>query len=271
MAYERREPTLSNPNDKTNTSKRAATGGGSVGNNNPAPARSSARQNVIVKKQPSFLLWLTFLIALATAAGAGYLFWQFTLAQQTLVEQQNRIDELENKLLLTGDESAQSLTVLTANVKGLDKEIKLALSEVDKLWGTRNVNRKAIEEAKVQIDDSDKKVAAMRKKLDAELKKTSQSLARIDEKLAKPVSALQQRSSEQEILLQSLRERVADQGQTLKQLSSSAQKYASKQQLDALNKQIKANDEAVKSIDKFRLAVNRDLLLLKQRAGVQTQ
>lgn len=260
MSHDRKEPTLSNPN-ATAAEKRPVSPGGQK---KPTPRQApSPRQQVIVKKQSSFLLWLTFLIALSTAGAIAYTFWQLFQSQQIITEQQSRIDELENKLLLSDDESTQSLTALTANLKGLDKDVKLALSEVDKLWGTRNTNRKA-------ITDSDKKLEGISnstKKLEASIVKTQGNIAAVEEKLSKPMSSLRQRSSEQELLVQSLRERLSEQGQTISALESKVKQYASKKDIQALSKKIKGHDEAVESFDKFRITVNRDLLSLKQRAG----
>jgi chromosome segregation ATPase len=249
MVHDRKEPTLSNP-DANLAEKRSV----STTNRQKHAARPSApKQQVVVQKQSSGMLWLTFLIAVATAGFAGYSFWELNTSKQIIAQQQERIDQLENKLALSDDESTQSLTALTANVKGIDKDLKLALSEVDKLWGTRNVNRKAIADTKKELEGS--------------ISKLQSSLAAAEEKLIKPVSSLQQRSSEQELLVQSLRERLSDQGKELSALVSSSKQYASKKDLNSLSKKVATHSEAVDAFDKFRITVNRDLLSLKQRSA----
>ncbi|MGH1486275.1 MAG: hypothetical protein ACRBCI_08635 [Cellvibrionaceae bacterium] len=250
MVHDRKEPTLSSPDEKV-VEKRSAPSGTKL---KPPPRQSAPRpQQVIVQKQSSGMLWFTFLIAISAAAAAGYTFWQLYNSQQIITQQQSRIDELENKLLLSDDESTQSLTALTANVKGIDKELKLVLSEVDKLWGTRNASRKNLADAK--------------KQLEGDIKKIQVALASTEQKLVKPVSSLQQRSSEQELLIQSLRERLSDQGKELNSLVSATKQSASKKELQSLSKKVRAHSEAVEAFDKFRITVNRDLLSLKQRSG----
>jgi chromosome segregation ATPase len=249
MVKERKEPTVSSTLSNND----------GLGNKRPAnPQRpQSPRQQVIIKKQSSFLLWFTFLLTLVAVAVAGYTFWLLFNSQQLISEQQIRINELENKLLLSDDESSQSLTALTANVKGLDKDIKKALSEVDKLWSTRNVNKKAITEAE--------------KAFKSDLQKQTQSVASLQEKL-KSLSSLQQRSSEQELLIQSLRERTSELSNTLSALSKvSKQNSTAAKSISSLKSKVNSYDEAIESFDKFRLTVNRDILLLKQRAGISSQ
>ncbi len=246
MAIERKEPTLS--------SNPAPTTGNKPKTQNVRPPQPK----VIVQKASSGFLWFTFLITLLVAAGAGYTFWQFLQSQQMIATQQVRIDELEKKLLLTGDESTQSLTALTANLKGLDKDVKLVLSEVDKLWGTRNVNLKAIE----KLDkDSESTVA--------KTKENAKSIAAMETKLSKPVASLEQRTGEQELLIQSLRERIGEQNKQIQSLQGQVKQFASaSKQVDSVSKKVDGYDETIRSFDKFRITTNRDLLLLKERAGI---
>ncbi|MEO0442146.1 MAG: hypothetical protein AAFZ92_00180 [Pseudomonadota bacterium] len=242
MINERKEPTLSS-------------GAVDAADKRPAQGQVRApRQQVIVQKQSSGFLWLTFAIALLAATAAGFTAWQWFTAQQTIAQQQFRINQLEQKLVLSDDESTQSLTVLSANVKALDKNVKQAMSEVDKLWGTRNVNKKAIADAK--------------KSLTADIAETQKSFAASLQTVNKPIATIQQRSSEQGLLLQSLRERIAEQNKTVSSLASQSSSYASKKALQAISAKLKAYDEAIDSFDKFRLTINRDLLQIKQRTGL---
>ena len=248
MSNDRKEPTLSNNPNISLGEKRARSGGTALNS-----------QRVVVKKQSSGLLWLTFLLTLIAMGAIGYTFWQLHGAQQLLVQQQVRINELENKLALSDDESTQSLTALTANAKSLNKDLKLVLSEVDKLWAARNANRKGIAESKEQLSKKSEQL--------------QQSLIATEKKLSKPVASLKQRSSEQELLIQSLRERLSGQEKRLDTLSAQPKEYASKKDLQALldksnklSSKVRDHDEAIDAFDKFRVTVNRDLLLMKQRA-----
>jgi len=252
MANERKEPTFS-------TSSSTATLGAKQPEKSPAQRSKPSPAKVIVQKQSSGFLWFTFLITLAAAAGVGYTLWQLQQSQQTIVTQQSRIDELENKLLLTGDESTQSLTVLTSNLKELDKEVKVALIEVDKLWATRKANLKAIDAAKIESS----------KELKAGLSKANNSVTALESKLGQPVATLEQRSGEQELLIQSLRERLTEQSKVTKSLSSQIKQYAvATKQANAISKKVDGYEDTIRSFDKFRITTNRDLLLLKERAGV---
>jgi pyruvate/2-oxoglutarate dehydrogenase complex dihydrolipoamide acyltransferase (E2) component len=251
MAIERKEPTLSSALDSQDNlgNKRAAS--------HQRPPQSAVRPKVVVQKQPSGLLWFTFLLVLVTAGACGYGFWQLLSAQKIIDWQQGRIDELEKKFALSDDESTQSLTSLTANVRVIDKDLKLSLAEVDKLWAARNAVRKELADAQQQLDDS---IAQVKK-----------SQAGIEEKMAKSMAALQQRSSEQELLLQSLRERVSEQGQSLQTVAAlSKQSAATAKDVSVLSQTVKAHNEAIDSFDKFRLTVNRDILSLKERPIVPT-
>ncbi len=278
MINERKEPTFSaTPKPTGGAASQSPT------KSNASRPKQAPRQQVVVQKQSSGLLWLTFLIALGAAAAVGYTFWQFTLSQQVIVEQQQRIDELENKLLLSGDESTQSLTVLAANLKGLDKDVKLAMTEVDKLWGTRNANRKEIADTKKQLEtdigQAKKTLGTLEGKIsksEGNITKFEGSITKMENSLTKTLSPLQQRSAEQELLIQSLRERVSEQEQTLQSISASTKQYVSinkdlsklSNDINAISQKLKAYDETVRSFDKFRVTTNRDLIVLKQRAGV---
>lgn len=247
MASERKEPTFSSsatvaadPN-----AKRAA----------QPPRAKSPQAKVIVQKQSSGFLWFTFLLVLCIAAGLGFTFWQLQQSQQLVSSQQQRIDELENKLLLSGDESTQSLTVLTSNLKEVDKELKLAMSEVDKLWAARKTNVNAI--------------SSLKKGLSSGLAKNNTAISALDTKLSQPVASIDQRSREQDLLIESLRERLGDQDRATQSLAKQVKQFASaSKQAQAVSTKVDGYEETIRSFDKFRVTTNRDLLLLKERAGL---
>ncbi len=131
MVQDRKEPTFSTASPTSSNTNKLSTNGALKNPGAATQARStsvvtsrdSARLDtdasppVTIQKQPSSLLWLALLVALLASAACGYLYWQFSATQQIIAQQQGRLVELENKLLLSDDESTQSLTVLTANVK----------------------------------------------------------------------------------------------------------------------------------------------------------
>lgn len=246
MSSDRKEPTLSS-STSTNTPKRSSANPGTGNLAQRVKPRGAPPARVVIKKEASKILWLTLLLALSLAAGMGYGFWQLSLTHQSLINQQQRIADLETRLELSGDESTQSLTTLTANLKAVKKDVALTLSEVDKLWATRNVNRKGISDNKQALENGQLSFANFEKSVDQSVK------------------LLQQRTSEQEILAQSLRERFSEQQNLLENLRAQLAQSASKDDLAQMTKQLKAHDEAIEAIDKFRLTVNRDLLTLRQR------
>ena len=287
MVQDRKEPTFSaTASGSQNTSRSRANNtlknpGASAqapttsDSTNRAASRPGAdtRSQVMIQKQSSSLLWLAFFIALLAAAACGYLFWQFSSAQQIIVQQQSRLFELENKLLLSDDEATQSLTVLSANVKSLDKNVSLAMSEVDKLWATRNANLDKLAEVKTEVNNS----------IDATNKQSTAAIDTLSKQLKQSVVTVKQSSSEQELLTRTLRERVAEQDRALgniqaalKNNSSSAAKLAAvsqsvaqfEQKLITFSLRTQGYDEAIESFDKFRLITNRDLIDLKKRAGI---
>ena len=195
-------------------------------------------------KAPASGLWGVVLLAFVVIAGGVYLFWELRQAQQLIAAQQRQMDELEKKILLSGDESTQSLTVLTANLKDIDKEVKKALSETDKLWEARNVNRDAIKKIENVLDGTV-----------ADIKKGIQAQSAFEKTLA----SLERGSGEQEILLQSFRENVTHQDKKITSVLT---------QLNDISRKVSAYDEAIRSFDKFRITTNRDLLLLKERNAI---
>ncbi len=279
MVQDRKEPTFSSTPDKSSQS-------GDAEARNVSRTRANTRPQVMIQKQPSSLLWIALLIALLASAASAYIFWQFTLSQKIVAEQQERLLELENKLLLSDDESTQSLTVLTANVKDLDKNVSVAMSEVDKLWATRNANLKKLSAARTELNELIEKTG---KRIDTSTDQSKKTIDKIDDQLKKTLVAIRQNkqnSSEQELLLKSLRERSSEQNQAIDNIRSTLAKNTSNagkvanlekeleqllQQLNTLSRRTKEYDEAIESFDKFRLTTNRDLITLKSRAGIAPQ
>lgn len=285
MVQDRKEPTFSTATSSASNKNRPSANSGlkkpnasteaNSTNASPRP-RADTRAQVMIQKQPSSLLWLALFIALLASAACGYLLWQFNGAQQIIAQQQVRLVGLENKLLLSDDESTQSLTVLTSNVKSLDKNVSLAMSEVDKLWATRNANLDKLAAAKAEVD----------KRIDVTSQQSGRAIEGLDKQLKQSLVIVKQSSSEQELLIRSLRERVAEQNRALgnvqsalKNSSSSAEKLAAvtqniaqlEQKLSTFLRRTQEYDEAIKSFDKFRLITNRDLINLKTRAGIAPQ
>ncbi|MDZ7924235.1 MAG: hypothetical protein U5M23_09255 [Marinagarivorans sp.] len=223
----------------------------------PRPNPVSQRERVVEVKSP--LAPLALIAALLALGFITFVYWQFSVQRtqlETRLQQADaRIVELEQKLTVTGDESSQSLTVLGANVKALSSSLANANSEIRKLWvlaSERNAkdiknnalaitelqknitaNKKALTDVQQSLEGNKTQVQALISGLSAQLKDLQGELAVLGE-----VQESQQAAFAQTRNLPS----------ELKTLKSS------------LNSRISANEEAVKSMDAFRLQVNRQLL-----------
>ena len=310
MANERKEPTLSSSslNDprKAQEKKPVARSDRRVNTTAktaPRPKPSRPVQQTVVTKSNSGMVFFVLLVALIALGGAAYSVWQLQQAHSTIVNQQERIAELEKKLTVSDDASSQSITSLAANFLALNDDVKLSLTEIDKLWATRNVNKKAISDNAEKLTTIDEQLSSTRndlsntdkaitglqtttKQLDEDAKTLDGKLADVIEKTAAQTATLstvsekiaaletgntelerlaqnlKTQTSQQEITLQSLRERVAASASNANAQVSAA----TAAQINQLTAQVRDNQDAIRAIDAFRITVNRELLLLKQRA-----
>lgn len=261
MSIERKEPTLTgmapgasedglngNKNSNTSTAKKA-----------PAPQRKRPTPVSAVQAKSSPLVPLALILALTGLGLAGFSYWQLLKAQQQVSSAEDRILDLEKRLTLSDDESSQSVTVLHANLRSASDELKVAQSEIRKLWDTRNVNKKA-------ITDSNKQLASVAKNAKAGVQKASEaialaqsqsnSLSRMSSDVAlqtEQLSMVTDMSDSQQKRLRELTDKAAKADGLLKQLKSD------------LNKRVKTNEEAIEAIDNYRRSVNRDILEIKRK------
>jgi DNA repair exonuclease SbcCD ATPase subunit len=261
---ERREPTVSSvmsaKEDLADRRARAARQ-----HNTGTPSRVAVQSS-----SKSGFVWFTFLITLWALAGTGYAIWQLQLAQQASTNQATRILQLEDKLAISDDSASQSLASVGAKVRQLNVKTIKAESEIAKLWATRNVNRAA-------IGDTDKKLQSLEKgqsKITA-LERTILSMNKTVGELTPLKAALSstsQRVAEQDLLLQSVRERLsnnremlATHSDTLNLLSAQAgQSQSALKKINSIDKRLQNSEGAITSLDAFRRTVNRDLQKLKQ-------
>ena len=219
--------------------------------NRPAPVS----QRVVEVKSP--LAPLALLAALVALGLVALLFWQvFTLDKErevllsSLDTADKRIAHLEQQLAVTGDASAQSLTALAANTKTVSDQTTENTSEIRKLWAVANErNKKAIAE--------NTKAGARHKAATAKVQSGLESL-KTDQQ--KALSALQVKLDELTGEIAVLSEVQESQQAAFNQdRSAAAEVKALKKDL---NSRIKTNEEAIKSMDVFRLQTNRRLLEL---------
>lgn len=240
----------------------------------PPPRSNSSPRTVVEKKTSSGFVWFTFLITLVAVGGAGYAIWQLEEANKVITSQNERIAQLEDKLTVSGDSATQSLASLGAQIKDVSSKNKANTSEIAKLWATRNVNRDGIAENKkavASINQAHKKDQKNLAALKGSVSKVEKSVESINAKvtelspLASELASTSQTVSEHDLLLQSVRERVATQKDTLKAVNDKvASNAAAAKKVGSLQKRVKETEEAITSLDAFRRTVNRDLLQLKQ-------
>lgn len=244
---ERREPTISTlPMDKDEPQRgRAQSAAAQSARATPPPV--SARP--VVVRSP--LGPLALLLALAASAFAGFVYWQLQQTQQalqrattTLNAAEARVTDLEKRLMLSDDESTQSMTVLQATIKENSSEIR-------KLWGvTNDRNRKAI----AQLEE---KTGALEKSLGGIDAKIKSALSEV----VGEVKVVSELVDAQQAIINSTDQAYKTQAQTLTALTKKLEQL---DQLSAeLRKKVQTNEEAIKAIDAFRLQVNRELIKLK--------
>ena len=254
MSSERKEPTVSSLSSKEQLAER-----GAAGSRQP-PRRPSDTSSSSRNSASSGFVWFVLLITLLAVGIAGYTAWQLGLSQAVIEEQRLRIVQLEKKLTISDDSANQSLASVGAKVRELDERSTIAMSEVDKLWATRNVNRKSIADNVAAIESlqaSQSKVAALEKKLN----QTAATVTPLKSSLASATQSL----TDQELLLQSLRERVKNQGVALEAVSEQAKAGVSASaKVNAIDSRLKETEGAIESLEAFRRTVNRDLIQLKQ-------
>lgn len=261
MSIERKEPTLtgmappatdeslsSNKNSTAAPAKKAA-----------APQRKRPTPVSAIQAKSSPLVPLALILALTGLGLAGFSYWQLLMAQQQVSSAEGRILELEKRLTLSDDESSQSVTVLQSRLRSASDELKVAQTEIRKLWDTRNVNKKAISDNKKQLASAVKSSKAGSSKATEAIalaQSQSKELSRVSSDVAlqtEQLSMVSDMSDNQQKRLRELTDRVAKADGQLKQLKSD------------LSKRVKTNEEAIEAIDNYRRSVNRDILEIKRK------
>lgn len=239
MSNERKEPTISIRPEQDEISARQRQQ--PTAGRKPAVGTPVSSRPVVVKSK---LAPFALLLAVTALGLAGFVYWQFTLTQQSLASAEQRIVELEGQLALTGDESNASMTALQAKLKWADSEIR-------KLWGVSyDTNRKKIAANESSITDLSKKTGAMQGKIDKAVKSATTEVKAVSDLVSAQQSSMARVEKQQGNLqtqMQALIDRL--------NLMEMEQKQS--------DKRIKTNEQAIEAIDAFRVSVNRDLLQLK--------
>ncbi len=250
---ERKEPTLSGitpDKDEIEARQRPGQRRSERPPTTPPPGGTPPRGGQPSSSSPSGLAILALIVALAGLGGSGFLAWKFTEAQQSLVQAENRIADLESRLDVTYDESNQSVEAIQAKLKWADSEIR-------KLWGVSyDTNRKNIAGNTEQIEKLSGELASVKKEASsaqtaaANLKKSLSDVQGAVTALKNSVASL----DEQRKRLQNLEEKLDQLDDRVAQLRN-------------LSDRVKTNEEAIAAIDSYRRSINRDLLAIKQQLG----
>lgn len=103
---------------------------------NPSKNKTTEKETDVTEsgasaKSPS---WIAFIFLLLVVTGAG-VYWS-AKQQKVLIQAQNRITELENRLSATGEDMGQSAAAMQVNLSELSKKTEDLWEQMDKLWAS---------------------------------------------------------------------------------------------------------------------------------------
>lgn len=196
-----------------------------------------------------FFLFLAFMLAAASCAGAYYLFEELKKTTAALESSTARVESLEQRLSSTDESVSESATVQGVKIKELT-------SEVDKLWAS------AWRKNQAEIGKYSKQLATQTANLD----KTKESLKAQQESLANLQNQLGEAQAMSGLIKEVQASSIAHQAQ-LSELDDTL--AALKVSSNGLQKKVKENEEWVQSFNTFRRQVNSKISQLEDT--VQTQ
>ena len=245
MSNDRKEPTFSGaPSSSDDDTTRLSPVTGNVPatgvHSTRSPASTLAPAPVVAKSSP--LLPLALLMALTGLGLAGFVYWQLQMSQQQVAAAEKRIATLEDRLSLSDDESTQSLTSLQANLKQTKDNLELAHSEIRKLWDTRNVNKRGIEENDKALSSLAKSVKSTASAASAAQKAAADQLQNW-KTLSAEVSAMTEQMRVVSDLAESQQRRIRELVDINNRLESDF-----KQLKNGVASRVQANEEAIESI-----------------------
>ncbi len=204
----------------------------------------TADENKSASRSPS---WLAFIfILLVVAGGAGY--WGF-MQYKVLLQAQNRITDLEQRLSATGEDMGQSAAALQVKVSELSNKTAELWEQMDKLWASAwRRNQAEIADLNKALTALQANVQQTKQSLTSELSQTSTSIALVNEQLENQQQNLQQVSGQVKQLsdadydtqLGSLREKIIATALANNDLIN---------QIDDLRRRIAANEKKTKEVE----------------------
>jgi chromosome segregation ATPase len=154
-----------------------------AGAKKPSPSPKAPQTSGGVSKG----LFSVVLIAALGAAGASiYLFTQLQSSKQIIVENQNRLDLLENRLSATGEEMDNSTVALQVKVTELSERTEELWEQMDRLWASAwRRNQAEIKELNSQLvslkRETTQMLGSIESKVNSSQSGTQQLMTRIND------------------------------------------------------------------------------------------
>lgn len=242
---ERREPTFN--------------AGVETSGNSSESSDHARRQTSQVDRQPtktssgssgSGLAVTALVLALAAGGGAGFLGWQLFQSQQALAASNQRITALEEQLNVSAEGTSQSVASLGAKLTKLNDTLN---KQADGIEG----NRKSLVASVEKMTAQAKEIAAVKQSTS----ETKNAMTALKQEVAGNKSL-------SDASLAKLEPVVTQFDQKLDALNEDINKLELEMgNIDAIDRRLKASEEAIKAIDDFRRTTNREILQLKQQVG----
>jgi chromosome segregation ATPase len=238
---ERREPTLSGRAEADEPIARA-----------PLNSRPSAVAARTGPTGSSPLAPFAVLLALASLALGAFFYWQLMQFQQQAVQQaslltaaETRVSELEKRLNSTGETSEQSLAAL-------QDKLKTTSSEMAKLWdGQTQLKSKMTAALEENSSSTNKQLQAALRDIEGKSKQPLADLQAELKVLQDLVQAQQSSANKDDESRKELAAKIGDVSKRLKAVEAD------------LSERVRNTENAIESIDAFRLQVNREINKLK--------
>ncbi|MGI0117456.1 hypothetical protein [Zooshikella sp. RANM57] len=255
--------------------------------------RSPGKVNQPEVKTRTNPFWVLLLLVLVVVvSGGGFLGYQqltvlraeLNTTKQAYDQALQQLQDVTGKVSETDASITESGSKIQQAIDQIQIDLKLAHSEIRKLWDLSNKrNKPAIAKVTEQLAQQEKSLAEL-KPVSNQLKQTNQSLQALEKsykqisadaqqakKSVQQVQALQKALSSLESKLQSLSsqvsvastEQLATQAALQEQLAQLDKQVSGKQLQSDVAAKLKNVDESIRSIDAFRRQVNSQLLALK--------
>jgi predicted nucleic acid-binding Zn-ribbon protein len=181
----------------------------------PTPPQSSDGKNR--SGGSSFTVTLALLLALGASGASGWLYMQNEAQKMQFADAQQRIVELENRLLASDEEMGQSAAALQVRVTELSEKAEQLWEQMDKLWASAwRRNQADIKKLTQKVDNQSGDLNKQFSVVESELGLTSTTISVLQEQL----TSQQQRTQELSTSLSAVAEQGGESDQTIANLRS---------------------------------------------------